>query len=187
MTTKVKGAVILARHAFVREEFGEEAWQRVLDSLEEADRELLGGPVLTSIWYPFDVNAHLDEAIVKVLGGGRKEIFERIGARSARENLSGPHKAFLTPGDPARFMGSSGRIYDFYYDTGHREYEATGPASGIMTTSEADTFSETDCLTVIGWYRKALEMCGATTVEIEEEACRARGDEVCRYVLRWQS
>ncbi len=43
-----------------------------------------------------------------------------------------------------------------------------------------------DCRTVIGWYRKALEMCGAKGVRIVEVACRARGDEVCRYRVSWQ-
>lgn len=185
--TKVKGAVILARRTFAKQEFGEEGWQRVLEALPESDRSLLEGAVLTSTWYPFEVNKRLDEAITGALGGGQREFFESIGARSAQENLSGPHRAFLTPGNPARFMGSTDRIYQFYYDTGSREFEATGPDSGVMTTHEADTFSETDCLTVIGWYKEALKMCGATAVEIEEEQCRARGDDVCRYRIRWQT
>ena len=185
MPTRVKGAVILARRAFVREEFGEDAWKRLLETLSEADRELLDGFILTASWYPFELNERLDAAIVEQLGAGDSAIFESIGAWSAKKNLAGPHKTFLTPGSPHRFMQMTDRIYDFYYDTGERKFEYTSEHSGVMTTYGAETFSETDCMTVIGWYKEALRMCGATKVQIEEVACRARGDEYCRYELSW--
>ena len=54
------------------------------------------------------------------------------------------------------------------------------------TTYEAETFSKADCLTVIGWYKRALELCGANNPRVIEDKCRARGDEVCRYRVSWQ-
>lgn len=176
---------MLSRRAFVFEEFGESGWVRVLESLPGEDREVLAGRMLAASWYPFELNRRLDEAIVAELGGGDVRIFERLGERSATENLTGPHAAFLSPGDPQRFLSLTGQIYRFYYDVGERTYEQTGPTSGVITTRGAETFSETDCLTVIGWYVKALEMCGAREVEMVEETCRARGGEFCRYRLSW--
>jgi hypothetical protein len=38
---------------------------------------------------------------------------------------------------------------------------------------------------VVGWYRKALEMCGLTGVQVVEEECRAKGGAVCRYRVAW--
>jgi hypothetical protein len=70
--------------------------------------------------------------------------------------------------------------------TGRREYEQTGEREGVLTTYEAETFSKADCLTVIGWYKRALELCGAKNPRIVEDSCRARGDEVCRYRVSWQ-
>jgi uncharacterized protein (TIGR02265 family) len=186
MPTRVKGAVLLARKAFAEATYGEQAWQRVLEALPQEDREALGRSILTADWYPFELNKRLDQAIVSSLGGGARQIFESIGAQSARENLLGPHTAFLTQGEPERFMGNTDRIYEFYYDTGSRDFESTGPSSGIMTTRDSDTFSETDCLTVVGWYKEALKLCGARDIEVKEELCRARGDEVCRYRVSWQ-
>ena len=186
MTTKVKGAAILARRTFVGDEYGEGAWTKILDSLPEADREALQGTILASTWHPFELNNRLDSAIVAVLGGGSREIFERIGRASARQNLSGPHRAFAARRDPAWFLSATDRIYGFYYDTGYRTFESTGSNSGMITTFDAETFSETDCLTVIGWYKEALAMCGASEVEMTEEACRANGKPHCRYRISWK-
>ena len=187
MSTKVKGAAILARRTFVSDEYGEGAWTRILEALPEEDREVLQGTILASTWHPFELNDRIDSAIVTVLGEGSREIFERIGRASARQNLSGPHRAFAARRDPAWFLSATDRIYGFYYDTGHRTYESTGSNSGVITTFDADTFSATDCLTVIGWYKEALVMCGATSVEMTEEACRSDGSPACRYLISWTS
>jgi uncharacterized protein (TIGR02265 family) len=182
---QIKGLIINSRKEFVESHFGREAWQRVLAAISPEDRGQLADLVITAKWYPFGIGERLDKAIVDVLGDGDKRIFEKIGAESARKGLTKVHKTFVTKGDPQAFMKKAGMIYKFYYDTGYREYEETGPASGVLTTYEAETFSAVDCLTVIGWYREALKMCGARNVDVVEEECRARGGSRCRYRFEW--
>jgi len=186
MSIKVKGAVIRARKAFVVDEYSENAWKTVLEALPEEDRQILEGPLPATAWHDFEFNKRLDQAIVDVLGHGDTRIFEVIGAWSARVNLSGPHKAFIKHGDPAQLMAATRMIYDYYYDVGKRTWEPSGPTSGVMTTYDARTFSEPDCLTVIGWYKQALKMCRAKRIQVEETHCRARGDEFCRYEISWE-
>jgi hypothetical protein len=181
---QVKGSVLRSRVAFIEEHFGKEGVQRVLESLDPADRSALR-ILLPPKWYPFDLGKRLDDAIFAVLGNGRPEFFERLGAASAEHNLQGAHSGFLMPGNPHGFLTRSPNIYRLYYETGYREYERTGEDGGVLTTHEAETYSAPDCLTVIGWYRRALEMCGATDVRIEEEECRAHGGAVCRYRMAW--
>lgn len=159
---------------------------RVLARLPAAEREVLAS-LLASAWYPFELGRSLDEAIVAELGGGRTEFFEKLGEASAEKNLgpAGVHRRFLVPGDPHEFLAKAPLIYSYYYDQGRREYERTGDREAVLTTREAETFSAPDCLTVVGWYRRALEMCGAGDPRVVEEECRARGGSVCRYRLTW--
>ncbi|HVN76980.1 MAG TPA: hypothetical protein VMT19_11720 [Thermoanaerobaculaceae bacterium] len=181
---QVKGNILRARIAFVKERFGEAAWDRVVRTMTPSDQEQLSGVVNVG-WYPFDLGRRLDDAIVGIVGGGRTTVFEEMGRASARENLTSVHSSFLEPRDPAVFMQKAAMIYRFYYDTGRRTWEATGPSSGMLTTYDADTHSVADCATVVGWYKEALAMLGARDVVIVEEACRARGNEFCRYVVSW--
>ena len=186
MTTQmVKGSVLRSRLDFVREQGGEDALERVLESLSAEDQKALHN-VVPVAWLPFEVGKHLDDAIVQVLGGGSLAYFERLGEASAEKNLGTVHSAFLAPGDPHAFLAKAPQIYRMYYQVGRREYEKTGEKTGVLTTYEAETFSKADCFTVIGWYKKALEMCGAVNPRVFEEECRARGSEVCRYRLSWQ-
>ena len=181
---QIKGAVLKSRLAFVERHSGKPAVERVLATLPPDTQRTLR-MLFTSNWYPFEIGRALDDAIVQVLGGGRTDFFEKLGEASAETNLSNIHSSYLTKGDAHAFLSKSPSIYSLYYETGRREYQQTGPSEGMLTTYDAETFSAPDCLTVIGWYRKALEMCGVPGARVVEEECRARGGPVCRYRVKW--
>ena len=182
---QIKGSVVKSRLAFIEEHSGNEGVENVLASLPENDRRTLRS-VVSVKWYPLDLGTRLDEAIVKVLGGGKPEFFERLGAASAEKNLSSVHKAFVTAGDPHAFLTRTPAIYSMYYEKGRREYQKTGDKSAVLTTHDAEVFSAPDCLTIVGWHRRALEMCGARSVRVVESECRSKGGAVCRYALSWE-
>jgi uncharacterized protein (TIGR02265 family) len=182
---KVKGSILKSRLAFVREQAGEEALRKVIASLPAEDQRALNG-IVPVAWLPFELGKRLDEAIVQVVGGGSLSYFERLGEASAEKNLGTVHAAFLAPGDPHAFLAKAPQIYRMYYQVGRREYERVGEREALLTTHDAETFSKPDCLTVIGWYKKALEMCGAKNPRIYEEECRASGGSACRYRVTWQ-
>jgi hypothetical protein len=181
---QIKGSILKARLAFAEAHSTGTGLARVLQRLPEADRGRLASLLATS-WYPFELGERLDNAIVQELGKGQPKFFEQLGEASAERNLGGVHKGFLVPGDPQAFLARAPMIYSFYYDTGRREYEAAGPKGAVLTTVDAETYSKADCLTVVGWYRKALAMCGVAHVRIKEEECRAAGGRVCRYRISW--
>lgn len=182
---KIKGTVINARKEFIKEHFGEGAWEKVLKTLPPSHQDQLRGTILSSTWYSFEIGDALDNAIVKVLGRGNLSFFEELGAVSARKSLAKEHKSFLSKGDPQGFLKKAGIIYKFYYNTGYREYKETGPQSGIMTTFNSETYSAPDCLTVIGWHKEALKLCGVKQVNVVEEECRTKGGKCCRYRFQW--
>jgi uncharacterized protein (TIGR02265 family) len=182
---QIRGNVLKARVAFIEEHGGATGVDRVLERLRPEDRASLR-MITTVRWYPFELGKRLDEAIVSVLGDGRSEFFERLGESSAQRNLTQLHGGYLTPGDPHAFLAKCQVIYGHYYETGRREYVRTGPSSGTLTTHDAEAFSIADCLTVVGWYRRALELCGGKDVKISEKQCRGRGDPVCQYEIGWQ-
>lgn len=182
---RIKGNILKARRAFVEQQFGAGSWDRVVDSLPAEDQRVLRGIVTHGAWFDFDLGTRVDEAIVAVLGGGRREVFEEMGRASARENLTTVHKLLVEHGNPQAFMAKANVIYQFYYGVGRREWEASGPNSGVMTTYDADTFSMPDCMTVVGWYKQGLEMCGAKNPKVVETDCRGNGAAVCRYEVSW--
>lgn len=181
---QIRGTVLKARLAFVEEVAGTDGVLKVLSALPPDDQKVFK-MVLPISWYPFEVGMRLDQAIVTVLGGGDPRYFEKLGESSASKNLASAHRAYLTRGDAHAFLAKAPQIYRMYYEVGRREYERSGEREGVITTYDAETFSVPDCSTVVGWHRRALEMCEVTGVRVVEEQCRAKGAPHCRYRLSW--
>lgn len=176
---------MLSRLAFARDRGGDEAVERVLARLTADDQALLRGPIEHAGWYAFETGSRLDAAIAEELGGDGDAIFLEMGAQSARDNLTASQRAFARERDPLAILRGSAATYRAYYSSGRRTWERTADRRVVLRTFESETFSRADCLTVVGWHKQVIEMCGAANVRVTEVKCRARGDDVCEYVCEW--
>lgn len=185
MSGNVKGSVLLSRLEYVWRRWGEAGVARVLSRLPDGDRAHFGSPIMPFAWYPFDLNEHLDTAIAAEVGPG-DDIFRALGAASADDNLtSAAQRHYIRERNPHALLKQASSIYSNYYDTGRREYERVSDTKAVLRTHDSESFSVEDCLTVVGWHVRAIEMCGGRSVRASEPQCRALGGEVCEYVLEW--
>lgn len=185
-SARIKGGILIARLRFLRDRGGEPLVARVLERLPPDDRRVLTGQVLHVSWYPLDLNLRLDDAIAAELSpGDRKGIFLEMGRASADVNLAGPHKAYVRVGDPHSLLSKAPVIYKSYYETGNRTYERLGDTSAVLRTFDAELTAPADCLTVVGWHERAIELCGGKKVRVTETDCRHRGGKCCEYRCEW--
>jgi hypothetical protein len=183
---KVKGVVLTSRRSFVVERFGEASLAAIVASLPREDREILGGILLPFGWYPAETAARFDAAIIEKMGAASERALWELGRASAAHNLEKFHAAFVRGKTPLSFLAQTPTIYRQYYETGRREFTATGEHAGTIVTYDAESVTVGDCLTVMGWHERALEIVGARSVRIVHPVCRARGGPVCRYDLSWR-
>jgi uncharacterized protein (TIGR02265 family) len=183
---RVGGNIILARRMFVQQHGGEVLWERVLRHLPEDDAKALRRVLLVTTSYPLELNLKLDEAIARELyPGDPRRAFLEMGRSSAEVNLKGPHRAFVRESDPHHLLSFTETIYAYYYGEGRRTYEKTGPNSATLTTHGAPPSTPGDCLTVVGWHERAIELSGGRNVQVVETRCRTHGDSVCEYRCAW--
>jgi uncharacterized protein (TIGR02265 family) len=183
----VGGNILFARRSFVQKRGGDELWERVLKHLPAEDAKELRRTVLVTATYPFELNVRLDDAIAEVLFPGEPDrAFIEMGRASAEVNLSGPQKGFVHQGDPHYLLSLAETIYAYYYGEGRRTYVKTGPSSATLVTHDAPESSRRDCLTVVGWHQRAIELSGGKDVSVQEVRCRSRGDTVCEYRCGWK-
>lgn len=182
----IKGSVLQSRLAFVKSERGADALERVLGRLPDDDRASLTGLVLPFSWYPFATNERLDAAIAEEFAIGDR-IFLLLGEASARDNLtSTSQQSYMRERNPHALLKQTSAIFRVYYDSGHRTYERTSECAAVLRTYDCESYSIADCLTVVGWHRKAIEMCGGRNVRVNETQCRALRAAVCEYVCEWE-
>jgi uncharacterized protein (TIGR02265 family) len=183
----IKGIILLSRRTFVEKTWGKEAWGLTLRRLSADDQEVLGGLIVTAGWYPYALNLRLDRAIATTFApGDPAKVFLDMGRSSASNNLAGPHASYVKRGQPHDLLAMSPRIYSSYYDKGRRTYEKTGPTSAVLRTFDAENVTHEDCLTVVGWHERAIEICGGRKVKVQETLCRTDGAPHCEYHCQWE-
>lgn len=184
--SRIKGTVLISRLNLVRQQGGQARLEEVLKRLPPADQTLLRKMILPINWYPFDLNLRLDAAIADVLSPeDRTRAFVDMGRASADENLKGAQHVFVRPGEPHFLLSQAPQIYRFYYAVGSRTYEKIGPRSAILRTFGAENVTETDCLTIVGWHQRAIELSGGHAVRVTHPKCVAKGAPHCEYLCQW--
>jgi uncharacterized protein (TIGR02265 family) len=184
--SRIKGTVLISRLNMVRQHGGQARVDEVLKRLPAEDQALLRKMILPINWYPFELNLRLDAAIADVLSPeDRTRAFMEMGRASADENLKGAQHVFVRQGDPHFLLSQAPQIYRFYYAVGSRTYERVGPKSAILRTYGAENVTETDCLTIIGWHQRAIELSGGRAARVSHLKCVARGAAHCEYHCQW--
>jgi len=184
----VKGMLLGARMRFLAAQ-GDGNRDRVLASLSEGDRAILGGVLLPNSWYPSDLLARLDAAIAEVLvHGDRRRLFAEMGRFSAQANLGpgGMQRPYLQEGDTHIFLRHVPRMYTSVHSSGRRTYEKVSPQAAVIRTFETGAASVDDCLTAVGWLQRGIELSGGSSVRVFETQCRAKGAAYCEYRCDWR-
>lgn len=187
MPANVKGTLVIARMKYLRSR-GPEASERVLRRLSQADQAVLRGMLLPSSWYPVDLLARFEMTIAAVLArGDRQALFVDMGQFSAETNLGpkGVQRPYLKDGDPHFLLSNVPRMYAAQHTDGTRTYEQTGPRSAVIRTLSQSEVDADDCLTAVGWLRRAIELSGGRAVTVDEARCRAKGAPDCQFNCSW--
>lgn len=187
LTGNVKGTLVIARMKYLRAQ-GAEASERVLKRLSQADQAVLRGMLLPSTWYAVDLLMRFEMTIAAVLAqGDRRALFLDMGHFSAETNLGpgGVQRPFLREGDPHFLLQSVPRMYATQHSGGARTYERTGPRAAVIRTLAGEEPDAEDCLTAVGWLKRALELSGCSGVTVTETQCRARAATCCEYACSW--
>jgi hypothetical protein len=188
-TARVKGALLLARMKYVRG-MGPTTARKILDRLPAADRELLDGMLLLpAIWYPADVLHRLDGTIAEVLANGdRAAVLLDLGHFSADLNLgpTGFLRPYLREDDPHGLLREVPRIHASLHGAGRRTYVWAGDRAAVLRSLGGSGNEGDDCLTTVGWLKRAIELCGGRDVQVVETACLARGGKCCEYRCEWR-
>ncbi|MFP2929281.1 TIGR02265 family protein [Pyxidicoccus sp. 3LG] len=185
--SRIKGGVLISRLNMLRHHGGQGRVDEVLRRLPPEDQAVLRKMILPIAWYPLELNLRLDTAIADVMSPeDKRKAFIDMGRASAEEALHGAQHVFVRQGDPQFLLSQAPQIYRFYYAVGSRTYERAGDNAAVLRTYGAENVTETDCLTIIGWHERAIELSGGHGVNITHPQCRAHGAPHCEYHLAWE-
>ncbi|QUV86437.1 hypothetical protein [Chloracidobacterium aggregatum] len=186
---KVQGSLIKSRLLYLQMKHGIATLKRILQSLGEADRAVLTKTVFVGEWYELGLLVRLDAAIVAELGANTPDLLEALGAFSAELNIGGTYES-LVQRDVEGFLQLSAVVSPTFQTFGSARYEPeskTGPVRAGTVCLAYDTPPPSQyCQSGIGYFRRAVELCGGIQPEVTVTSCRREGAPECRFRICWQ-
>lgn len=180
---QTKGTKVKSKLAFVANAYGEEALQRVLEKVSAEDRRVLKS-VLDVAWYPIDLYYRLLEAIVEVAGAGDSRVLDRMGREAAEYQAEHAYRAYFRSKDPRSLLEAMVPMHAQINKPGAMEV-VDGGERRLSLVIAAPPTTLLACRVAKSFYQRAVELVGGSAARVVESACQARGDEHCRFDVRW--
>ena len=189
---KIKGANWLSSKEYVVKEFGDAGFKKVLDSLSDEDRKVLGKDVvLPHEWIAFDAWIHFYEGVVRELSGGDQSILEKIGEFNAEREMKTLYKIFLKVASPEYVVKNCPLIFNLYFSSDPKG-EIGLKVNKIDKKKYALVFEGFQQqhwpfqLGVGAWLKKLFILSGAQGLEITLTKSVAEGSQDFEYTLSWE-
>ncbi len=185
---QIKGTVVGDSIRAVKSRLGDRAYNAVVSQLEGEARALFEEEfVLASGWYPLDAFAQFLEVAVKVTARGDARVLIKRAEEMTERQLSGVYQAFGKLRSPEAVIEQLSAIHRTYYRGLEIEGRVFGDGRASVVYRGLEKRHWILGPTLVGFFRKALEMSGAKEVGAEF-ATKIEDDKgFCELILTWST
>ncbi len=175
--SKAKGSVLVGMVKLLRRDR-----KRATKLLPPQLQSYLDSRISTSQWYPEEDVVALMRAFAQLAPGDPGDVYERLGAASARS---------LTEGIYADVAGMrlldarTKALWKAMHDTGELAIATQSPGTMRYELRGWDHAGPEYCAIMRGYLGEVQRLRGAASVTVEHPQCRAEGAEICAWVCRW--
>lgn len=171
---------------YIKQNFGEEGFAKVLESLDQQERDMFKGMMNPMGLYSAKAFINMINSADKLCGKGDYDICRQIGRFEAQEAFGGLYKVFLELGNPHFVIRRAPLAWRTLNDAGDLEVEQTGDKYVRGKVSNFPDPHKAFCWDLVGYFEKVLEMSGAKNLDVKEIKCRCSGDDCCEFEVRWE-
>ncbi len=183
---EIKGSVLIDSIHAIKKRSGEEMFKKILDSLNTDTRKVFDNPnILSTNWYPLDAFLEfLDIDLKLTANGNEKELIER-SEQLIEKQLKGIYKIFVKLGSP-EFIINRIRVSQLTYFRGLSiEAHMIGSEKARIKYIGLEKQQRLIGLSIIGYYKKALEISGAKNIKITFITPIEEGKGFCELEIEW--
>jgi len=183
---EIKGSVVSDAIKNVKTNFGDDMYNVIVSQLKPETRPIFeGGSILPISWYPLDAFLEFLEMDLKVTANGDEQELIRRSEKVIEGELSGIYKLFVKLGSPGFVLNRISSVHQTYFRGVDIEVELPGPGKAIMKYTGFEKQQRLVGMSIIGFYRKALEISGAKNVTAEFITPIEDDKGYCELALNW--
>lgn len=181
----IQGTLLKARMLYIHVNYGASSVKQVLEPLPQEAKDILSKSIYIGEWYPIAVLMLLDRTIYRVLAPENDKIFEDLGSFSAGVNLSGAYEP-LTRKNIQEFLELTAVLHKTYQDFGDAQYIKLANNAALVQFLYPVIPPENFCRSGLGYFRRAVELCGGRNTLVRKTSCQRNNDSFCEFRIEWQ-
>jgi hypothetical protein len=181
---QIKGSAVLDAVRSVRTREGEQRFRALVALVDEPFRTIFLGEIFDIAWYPLDAFVAFLAASLKYSGDDEKVLTARSEAVIERQ-LRGIYRVFVRLRSPESIVKRIVTIHRTYFTGASVDFDLPAPGRAIVKYRGFEKQHRLLEYVIIGFYRKALELCGAKCVQVMVTVPIAQGCGSCELTMTW--
>jgi hypothetical protein len=183
---EIKGSVINDSINAVKLRSGEEMFKKILDQLNTNTRKIFERPIISHTdWYPLDAFLQYLEADLKLTANGDENELIKRSEELIEKQLRGIYKVFVKLGSPEFIINRVSLSQHHYLKGLTIESNLIEPEKARVKYIGFEKQHSLIGFSIIGYYKKALEISGAKNVKVSYITKIEEGKGFCELEIEW--
>jgi hypothetical protein len=182
---QIKGSAVFDMIRSVKTREGEEGFRALVSFVDEPFRAMFLGGIFDAAWYPLDAYVAFLAATLKYSGDDEKVLIGRTEAVIEKQ-LQGIYRVFVRLRSPESIIKRIVTIHRTYFTGASVGFDLPAPGHAIVKYGGFEKHHRLLEYVIIGFYNKALELCGAKQVQVMVTVPMAKGAGLCELTMTWR-
>jgi hypothetical protein len=179
-----RGSTARATLDFIRQRFGQETLQSILEQLTPEDRtQLLSAGTTDEL--PYELLLELWRVADAALAPVNATWMEEAGAFAIDSLGQQLYGGLLRKASPIEFVTQSVSLFRLYYAPGDIVPVETEAGRAVLRLVGFDAQGTLFCARQTGGLLRATELAGGKSVRVKHVRCAHEGDAFCEWEMRW--
>ncbi|MFH2137764.1 MAG: hypothetical protein ABII88_04585 [Candidatus Omnitrophota bacterium] len=191
MSISIKAVNIVSSKEFIKEKFGKESLQKVIEALSEKDRQIIDPPELYGYeLIDLDSWTNFFKEVVAQLSGGDESVIEEAGRHNAIFELKTMYRIFLEFVNPEFSIKMIPTIFSTYFTSDeYKMYATTAKLEKNKYLIKAHRFETRFRLMeigILGWLKEFFDRSGGKEVNVVISKSLTQGEGIIEYIVSWK-
>ena len=163
---EIKGSVVLDSITGIQKRDGDAVYEEIRSQLDEETRKMFQGTISGSSWYPLDLFLRFLAVEINKSAGGNEQVLVTRSEKVIERQLRGVYKIFVKVGSPEFLMKRIAAVHATYFNGVDIDFKLISPGNAVIRYTGFEPKHRLIGFTTIGFFRKALELSGATDRDV---------------------
>jgi hypothetical protein len=183
---EIKGSVVLDSITGIKKRGGDRELAEIISLLDEETKRVFQSVVSSSSWYPLDLFCRFLAVELNKTAGGIEEVLVSRSEKVVERQLRGVYKIFVKMGSPEFLMKRLAAVNITYFNGLKADFTSNGPRNFTLRYVGFEKQHRLMGFALIGFFRKGLELSGATNREVRWTTPIEEGKPYSEMNISWK-